>query len=427
MTRSDQIAGPTRAGGDMAVLLMCMALATLPGCAGPGRGHAVPADFQEKAVIPGMPAGIRTWAAEVNPEFHAELFKTAQRERAARASSGQAETLGTAEFLAISGGGQNGAYTAGLLNGWTAAGTRPQFKAVTGISTGALIAPFAFLGPEYDATLRAVYTQTTTQDILQQRNLLGALFNDALADNKPLWRLLERYVDQKLLDAIAAEYGKGRVLLVGTTNLDALRGVIWNVGAIAASGHPDALALVRKILIASAAIPAAFPPVLIDVEVDGQRYQELHVDGGAITQVFLYPPSMKLKAEAEAAGVVRQRRLYIIRNARLDPDWAETERRTLPIAGRAINSLLHTQGVGDLYRIYVNAQRDEIDYNLAFIPASFKVEAKEAFDKPYMNALYQVGYELGRSGYPWLKSPPAFEAPRPPQLSALPVAPLPAP
>ena len=175
------------------------------------------------------------------------------------------------------------------------------------------------------------------------------------------------------------EYGKGRLLLIGTTNLDAQRGVIWNVGAIAASHHPRALELVRKIMIASAAIPAAFPPVMIDVEVEGQRYQEMHVDGGATTQVFLYPPSLKLKEMAEAAGVQRERRVYIIRNARLDPEWAETQRRTLSIAGRAVSSLINTQGVGDLYRTYLNAQRDGIDYNLAFIPANFKDSAQRGF------------------------------------------------
>jgi predicted acylesterase/phospholipase RssA len=164
------------------------------------------------------------------------------------------------------------------------------------------------------------------------------------------------------------------------------------------------LELIRSIMIASAAIPAAFPPVLIDVEADGKRYQEMHVDGGAMTQVFLYPPSVSAKD-----FVQRERCLYIIRNARLDPDWAEVQRRTLPIAGRAISSLIHTQGIGDLYRLYVQAQRDGIDYNLAFIPASFKVVPKEVFDKDYMNQLYQVGYDLAKAGYPWQKTPPAFE------------------
>ncbi|MEW6250858.1 MAG: patatin-like phospholipase family protein [Planctomycetota bacterium] len=393
------------------VLLIIGAGCGLAGCAGPTRQRAVPLELQDRALIPGLTPAVRTWGSGLNPEFHRELLESVRREQAYRASTGQHGPLPPAEFLAISGGGQNGAFTAGLLCGWTAAGNRPVFKAVTGISTGALIAPFAFLGPKYDETLRRVYTRVRTRDILTPRPLLAALFSDALADNRPLWRLLESVVDQKLVDEIAAEYAKGRVLFIGTTNLDARRAVIWNVTAIAASGSPRALELIRSIMIASAAIPAAFPPVFIEVAVDGGHYYEMHVDGGAMTQVFLYPPSVKLKEQAAAAGIVRERRAYIIRNARLDPDWAQTERRTLKIAARAIDALLATQGVGDLYRTYLNTQRDGVDYNLAFIPPTFKCSPKEAFDMAYMNELFKVGYDLARGGYPWQKAPPSFETP----------------
>ena len=379
------------------------------GCAGPARQRAVPLDLQDRAVIGGLSPAVRTWGAAVNPAFHEALLESARREREFRTSSGQTGPLPVAEFLAISGGGANGAFTAGLLNGWTAAGNRPQFKAVTGISTGALIAPFAFLGPAYDETLRKFYTGITTKDILTKRSMLAALFDDALTDNTRLRRLLATLVDQKLLDAIAAEYRKGRLLLIGTTNLDAQRAVIWNVGAIAASGHPRALELIRDIMVASAAIPAAFPPVMVDVEVDGQHYQEMHVDGGTVTQVFLYPPSLKVKEAAEAAGIRRDRRVYIVRNARLEPEWAETQRRTLSIAGRAVSSLIATQGIGDLYRTYLNTQRDGIDYNLVAIPNDFKLQAKEPFDREYMQKLFDVGFEMGKKGGFWKKVPPGFE------------------
>jgi predicted acylesterase/phospholipase RssA len=396
--------------GHSLTLLLLAAGLTTAGCAGPTRQQATPVELQDRAVIPGMTPAIRTWGSGLNPEFQRELIESVQREQACRESSGQTGPLPRADFLAISGGGQNGAFAAGLLCGWTAAGNRPTFKVVTGISTGALIAPFAFLGPEYDETLRRVYTQTSTPDILTPRGLLAALFDDALADNRPLWRMLATVVDQKLVDALAAENAKGRVLFIGTTNLDARRAVIWNVTAIAASGNPRALELIRAVMIASAAIPAAFPPVFIEVQADGKTYYEMHVDGGAMTQVFLYPPSMKLKEEAAAAGITRERRVYIIRNARLDPDWAQTERRTLKIAARAIDALLATQGLGDLYRTYVNTQRDGVDYNLAYIPPTFKRGPKEAFDKAYMNELFQVGFDLARGGYPWQKTPPAYES-----------------
>jgi predicted acylesterase/phospholipase RssA len=366
----------------------------------------VPRDLQGEAVVPGLTHAARTWGSVVNAEFEGELLDTVRRERAQLAAGGHAGPMPPAVYLAISGGGANGAYTAGLLNGWTEAGTRPSFKAVTGISTGALIAPFAFLGSEYDDVLRDVYTNTTTDDILKPRGLLAAIFDDALADNAPLWRLVERHVNRDLLDAIAAEHEKGRILVIGTTNLDARRAVLWNIGVIAASEHPDALDLVRRLMIASAAIPAAFPPVMIDVEVDGQHFQEMHVDGGAMTQVFLYPPSFEVKNVTARMGADRERRLYVIRNARLAPDWAETERRTLKIAGRAVASLLHTQGVGDLFRIYLNSQRDDIEFHLAYIPAEFQRQAEEPFDREYMNELYDLGYELAARGYPWEDRPP---------------------
>lgn len=386
-------------------------LLILSGCAAPKRGQAVPDDLQDAAVIPGMTHAARTWGYAVNDEFMAELINCLKRERAYLEQSGHTGPLPEANFLAISGGGENGAYTAGMLCGWTKAGTRPEFKVVTGISTGALIAPFAFLGPEYDSTIREVYTNTDTKDILKKRGLLEGVFSDALADNKPLWRLTDKYVNQALMDAIAAEYRKGRLLLIGTTNLDSRRGVIWNIGYIANSGHPGALDLVRRIMIASAAIPAAFPPVMIDVEAGGKHYQEMHVDGGTVAQVFLYPPSLNLRELAREHHAERVRRAYVIRNSRIDPDWGEVERQTLPIAGKAIASLLRTQGIGDLYRIYIDTQRDGVDYNLAYIPASFKVVSKETFDKNYMNKLFDLGYEQALSGYPWLKTPPGFAPP----------------
>ena len=221
-------------------------------------------------------------------------------------------------YLAVSGGGDNGAFGAGLMNGWTETGTRPEFKMVTGVSTGALIAPFAFLGSDYDATLREVYTTMTPEKVYRARGISAALFDDAMADTTPLSQVIAGYADQKMFDAIAREYQKGRLLMIGTTDLDAQRPVIWNIGALAASGHPGALDLFRKILRASAAIPGAFQPVLIDVEIDGHKYQEMHVDGGAIAQLFLYPASIDLSK----SGVRRVRHAYIIRNARLDPDYS---------------------------------------------------------------------------------------------------------
>ncbi|WP_431858150.1 patatin-like phospholipase family protein [Azospirillum sp.] len=389
---------------------LLFALSGTAGCSSPTRLDAVPVAVQAKASVVGMP-GVRYWADGDTSDFQQDGLESVQREKALLQQEGHRGPLPPANFLAVSGGGEDGAFGAGLLVGWSAAGTRPRFKGVTGISTGALIAPFAFLGPEYDDKLKEVYTTITGKDILEERGYLAAITNDAMADTAPLRKLVRRIFDQRMLDAIAVEHEKGRILLIGTTDLDARRPVIWNVGKIAASRHPQALDLVQTLLVASAAIPGAFPPVMISVEADGRKFEEMHVDGGATAQVFVYPPGLNIKEASEAAGIARQRRLYVIRNARLDPDWAQVERRTLSIANRAVSSLIQTQGVGDLYRIYITTQRDHIDFNLAYIPSSFKTTLKEPFDPVYMKELFKVGYDLAVNGYAWAKTPPGYAAP----------------
>jgi len=401
---------PMRSRRCLAACVVALALPlALASCSSPARLAAVPEDVQDEATVLGDPS-VRSWGDVASPPFLNELIEAARRERALREAAGEAGSLPTAQFLAISGGGANGAFGAGLLCGWTAQGTRPEFKAVTGISTGALIAPFAFLGPAYDDVLRAVYTTTSTKDISKERGVLAALFSDAMADNAPLRRLMEQYVDEEIMRAIAAEHERGRLLVIGTTNLDAGRGVMWNIGAIAASGHPDSLHLIHDILIASAAIPGAFPPVMIDVDVNGETYQEMHVDGGTRAQVFLYPPSLHLREMGLEQGFDRERIAYIIRNSRLDPKWQNIERRTLSIAGRAISSLIQTQGIGDLYRLYLETRRDEVAFNLAFIPPTFDEQPAEAFDPIFMTALFEEGYRLASQsgGYPWSSAPPGI-------------------
>jgi predicted patatin/cPLA2 family phospholipase len=381
-------------------------------CANMSRLDAVPADVKDGATVLGM-SGVRFWGDEMSPALMATAAETYRAELTLYQASGGRGPLPRADFLAISGGGENGAYGAGLLVGWTATGTRPTFKLVTGISTGALTAPFAFLGPAYDEKLKQVYTTLSGKDVMQPRGYLAVVLQDALSDNTPLRRTVAKYFDQAMLEAIAAEYKKGRILLVATTNLDARRPVIWDITRIAASGHPRALELVHDVLVASAAIPGAFPPVMIEVESNGKTYQEMHVDGGASAQVFVYPPSLNIsEATFQGRRVERERRVYVIRNARLDPDWAQVERATFSILGRTVTSLIQTQGVGDLYRIYLSTQRDGIDFNLAYIPETFTRQLKEPFETDYMRDLFEVGYERAVNGYQWAKVPPGYTAPQ---------------
>jgi len=390
-----------------AVIQLMVLTLLLQGCSIPGRLAAVPKEETAQAQIPGL-SGVRYLANGDMTQFMVDLKAGISSELAYRAKTGQQGPLPPANYLAISGGGDDGAYGAGLLCGWTKAGNRPEFKLVTGISTGALIAPFAFLGPKYDDKLREVYTNSTHKDIMEERGLHAVVFDDALADNRPLWELLQKHISAEMLREVAQEYKKGRILLVGTTDLDSRRAVIWNLTKIAGSGHPQALDLFRKLMMASAAIPGAFPPAMIDVEVNGKPYQEMHVDGGTVAQVFVYPPSIKLKEAAQQMGVERERNLYLIRNSRIDPDWSEVERRSLSILGKAVLSLIRTQGIGDMYRIYLNSQRDGIDFNLAYIPASFNELHVEDFDKNYMQKLFLNGYNASAKGYPWAKVPPGY-------------------
>jgi hypothetical protein len=383
----------------------------LAACALPVRGPAVPPAETERATVLGGLPNARFWADTQVAELTEEALRALEREQA-HLRLGPAGRLPPAAFLAISGGSDAGAFGAGLLAGWTAAGDRPEFKLVTGVSTGALTAPFAFLGPAWDPQLREVYTAIRPEDVFETRGYLLAVFDDAVADTRPLRRLIARFADARMLAAIAREYAKGRLLLIGTTNLDVMRPVIWNIGAVAASGHPDALDLFRGILLASASVPAVFPPVMVDVEVGGRRHQEMHVDGGAVVQLFLYPAAITEGRSLRRGPLARERRAYVIRNARLDAEWAAVERRVFTIAGRAISSMIHFSGNNDILRLQATSARDGVDFNLAYIDPGFATPRAENFDPGYMRALFEHAYERARRGYPWSKGHPALLAAR---------------
>jgi predicted acylesterase/phospholipase RssA len=279
---------------------------------------------------------------------------------------------------------------------------------VTGISTGALTAPFAFLGPDYDDVLEKVYTATSTKDILKKRNILFTLFSDSMYDTKPLKALIAKYFTADVIGAIATEHQSGRRLYVGTVNLDASRSVIWNIGAIASSNYPHKLELIHNILRASAAIPIAFPPVGIRVENNGRQYEELHIDGGTGSQVFVYPATVDFREIKKKLRVQGTPNVYVIRNSFLESHHRGIKRNILPIAFRSIESLIRTQGIGDLYQIHALCERDGNDFNLAYIPAEFNEVPSEMFDQVYMGKLYNLGYRMASKGYPWDKAPPDF-------------------
>ncbi len=389
------------------LLLGVLIAGSLAACTTLDRKNAVPQELTTESHIEGMP-GVRykIWSRSGIQDMVNDI-------RLGQQKPGTAINGKNASYLALSGGGDNGAFGAGLLTGWTERGDRPEFYLVTGVSTGAMIAPFAFLGSDYDYVLKKTFTDVDQKDIFIELGLTGALFGDAFADTSPLYKLISEFVTPELLQKIGDEYTvRNRWLVVATTNLDAGVPVMWNMGKLASYGTPESLQLFRKILLASASIPGAFPPVMIDVMAEGKHYQEMHVDGGATSELFLYPGALSVMAVKE--GVVspfKNRQAYIVRNSRLDSEWRQIERNTLSIMGRAVDQLIQTQGGGDIYRTYLVTQRDGVGFNLAYIGPDFKTPHKKEFDRHYMNALFNYARDLSRAGYPWAHSPPGFNLP----------------
>lgn len=386
------------------VVLLVLSAILFQACASIPKRNPLPEELYPESQVVGI-SDARYWGDKPSPAF----------ERLQSVPSDSLRKLFPSMFgrefkvLSISGGGENGAFAAGILVGWTEAGTRPEFALVTGISTGALAAPFAFLGPEYDGTLKEVYTTMSTKDIVKKRSKVKALRSDAAGDSTPLRALIEKYIDQSIMEAIAREHHTGRRLLVGTTNLDAIRPVTWDLGRIASSGRPGALNLLREVMLASAALPVAFPPVIIEVEAEGLLFDELHVDGGATRQAFLLTLGVDADVFRQKMQLTGHPKAYLIRNAKLDPKWKTTEPKLMDIAGRSIAAMIRTQGIGDLYREYLGAQRFGFDYAMTFIPEEFDAPQDEMFDPRYMGALFDLGYEMGIRGDHWHEAPPGLE------------------
>ena len=393
-----------RSLGRCVTSLLVAGLALGWGCAHVPKRFPLPEEHVESAEVLGIPRA-RLWGDAPPPWEHDWLAKNkSEMKERYPGIYGRRHS-----YLAISGGGEDGAFAAGLLLGWTEAGDRPEFTTVTGISAGALIAPFAFLGPEYDDVLRKVSVDVTEKDLFKKRGKIRTLRTDALATTEPLQALIAKYVNDETMQKIAAEHRKGRELNIGTTNLDSMRPVVWRIGVIANSGHPDALKLIRQILLASASVPGGFPPVLIEVQAGNKEYDELHVDGGATSQVFIYPVGIDYDEILDKLSVTGRPEVYIIRNARLDPTYEAVKNRFLPILGRSIESIVRTQGIGDLYRIYLQTCRDGLDFNLAYIPSDFTAESEGYVDTEYMKKLFDMAFDLAKTGYAWEKAPPQLD------------------
>ena len=304
------------------------------------------------------------------------------------------------DVLALSGGAEDGAYGAGFLKGWSERGDRPKFTVVTGISTGALIAPFAFLGPKYDKVIQRLYTESSQKNIVLL-SPMEALFGASLGDTAPLRKILTEEINDAFVAELAKEARKGRLLQIGTTNLDAQRPVVWEITEIALSGRSDAPKLIRDIMLASASIPGAFPPVLIDVVINGKRHQEVHVDGGVTRQIFVYPRDLDIRKLERMLHMHPQKNMWLIRNTKVAPEYKPVSLSLADIAERSFYTLTKYHGLGDMVNITSLAKRDGFHVYITSVPKSFNVPLEEFFDKNYMKALYHVGYEKGRSKSAW--------------------------
>lgn len=402
------IAGPGR--GAVRRVLVATLFCLIAGACSSIPRQAEPIGTAEKASIAGFD-GIR-YLPFTDPEPLREMLRKAFNDETPESYDESTASTRVYNYLAVSGGGSDGAFGAGLLNGWTEVGGRPKFKVVTGVSTGALIAPFAFLGPDYDDELKKAYTTVSASNIFVMHSLLSLLFAESVTDTAPFRQMVASFIDDKVLAAIAAEHLKGRRLLVASTNLDAEQPVIWDLGAIASSSNPKKLELFRSVLLASASIPAVFPPVMFDVEVDGKHYDEMHVDGGVFFQSFSIGSQIDLPTAIKAAhpdysGKVVQR-LYVIRNGRVTPGAKQVERGLPSIAVRAIGSLFKVSGINDLWRLYLSTIHDNIEFRYISIPLDYVGTTEEQFVELEMKRQYEYGHAMALKGIPWQTTPPGY-------------------
>ncbi|MEM6679554.1 MAG: patatin-like phospholipase family protein [Pseudomonadota bacterium] len=388
------------------ILLAALALAA---CSTAPRSPVAEQSFATHAPY-GIPGAIRSWGDSIGAQNAALILQEeVARARVVHGAAIEAGETPLEHVLALSGGGADGAFGAGFLAGWTERGDRPVFDVVTGVSTGAIIGLFAFLGPDYDPTLKNFYTLYSTDDLFEPAPFAALSGGSAISDSTGYDLLVDAFIDDALVARLGAEGQAGRKLLIGTTNLDAARPVIWDVTLIAESGHPDAKQLIRDIIRASSAIPALMPPVVIPaVSPEGTRFDEVHVDGGATQQVMLFSPELPIAEVDKAIGTAVDRELYVIINNSLQKPYQPVELGVLSIAGKAVSSLISGSGTGDLYKLFAIAERDNVGFNVISIPPSFTREPAEAFDPPYMRELYDLGRTLGLSEAPWQNHPPNF-------------------
>lgn len=368
-----------------------------------------PLDKKEYAAIDFSDAGgEERWWGDTKPPFLVEGLKLQAeilKKRFPSAVSAKKEDAPQLSTLTISGGGADGAFGAGLLVGWTKSGERPEFQMVTGTSTGAIIAPFAFLGAKYDSVLLEIYSQLTKDKVYESQLLSGIFGGASIADNTFLQQQIEKYITLELIEEIALEHEKARNLFIVTTHFDTMRPMIWHIGGIAAKRNIESVKLIRKIMLASAAIPILFPPVAFDREKDGKHFTELHIDGGVTRNAFSYPAQISMPEIEKIQGLTFNRNVYVIHNGNNKLPYSPAPVDLIGIASRTTLGLLQDKVNSDIERIYYISQRDGIKFNMIEIPDYFVADRAIDFDPKYMNDLLDLGVKIGIRGSFWNHKP----------------------
>jgi predicted acylesterase/phospholipase RssA len=396
------------------VIIFLMSVLSIQGCTTMRPRHAVLIDFSGKVTINGM-SDIRSDIDNPDSIVIQKSLIDSFKEEGKNDYSANALGIKTYPVLAISAGGPNGAYGAGFLTGWSKEGSRPPFKVITGVSSGAIIACCAFLGKDYDEQLEKFFTTMSTKDIMKKNNFFGILFGGSFMSSTPLVKKISAIVDEKLITRVAEEHRRGRRLFIGTVNLDAQEFVVWNMGALACKGGPDSVKMFRKILLASTAMPMMFPPIYFKVaSATGELYDEMHVDGGVMREVFYIDQLTKnMVGAAKVSGVDLSKyrpQIYILITSYMSPNRQLMKDNLVDIGGRSFSTLEAAVYNGDIYRLFAFAQKKNLDFNLAYIPDDFKPHPKEVFDKKEMQRLFKRGYDDAVNGYKWHKTPPGYAA-----------------
>ena len=307
------------------------------------------------------------------------------------------------QMLALSGGVAGAPFTAGVLVGWSRLGTRPMFDRVTGVSSGSLIGALAFLGPKYDNRIQNLILTMNTSDLIEFRPLRCMVRDGAFGSAKPAERLIRRAFDDGFMVDLRQAHAEGRRFFVATMNLETKRLAVWDLGALASSGRPDADELTRKVLLAAVSWPGAVPPVAFDIEVNGRCYREEHCDAGSVAMAL--PPFGTL------ADCPPGSNLYVLASRKLYSDPTPVPRRALCRLKPSVSAIFEALTRADIARIHSLCMLSALRFHLLALPQEYSGEAPSLMHLYPKEAprLFETGYQCGLRGPCWRYTPPGAE------------------